>query len=206
MNKVGNILIGYSGHAFVAMDILTLSGFEFEGYCDSTEKLMNPYDLTYLGKEIELGKERIVSSKFFIGIGDNLIRRKVSEFIQLNGGNFLNAIHPSAVVSSSAGFGSLCMIAAGVCINPLVVLGNGVICNTSSGVDHECVVGDFSHIGPGAVLCGNVNVGDNCFIGANAVVKQGVRIGNNCIIGAGAVVLSDVLDGSIVFGNPAKPK
>jgi acyl-[acyl carrier protein]--UDP-N-acetylglucosamine O-acyltransferase len=80
------------------------------------------------------------------------------------------------------------MIAANATLNPLVELGRGVICNTSTSIDHECIIGDFCHIAPGAVLCGNVTVGRSTFIGANAVIRQGIHIGNNVMIGAGTVV------------------
>ena len=49
-----------------------------------------------------------------------------------------------------------------------------------------------------------VKIGDFTFIGANAVVLMGVTIGSHCVIGAGAVVSSDVPDGHVAVGVPAK--
>lgn len=41
-------------------------------------------------------------------------------------------------------------------------------------------------------------------IGAGAVLLPGVVVGQNSLVGAGAVVVSDVPDGVVIAGNPAK--
>ena len=71
-------------------------------------------------------------------------------------------------------------------------------------VDHECVIEDGAHIGPGACLAGGVMVGRAARLGSGATVVDGVRIGANSLIGAGAVVLNDIPEGVITYGNPAK--
>lgn len=45
---------------------------------------------------------------------------------------------------------------------------------------------------------------DGATIGANAVLVGGVRIGVNAVVGANSVVLSNVPDGAVVFGVPAR--
>jgi len=79
-----------------------------------------------------------------------------------------------------------------------------VIINTAAIIEHEVKVGEFSHIGPNAVVCGGCEVGKNVFIGAGAIIKQSISIGDNAIIGAGAVVINDIEKDSIYAGNPAK--
>ncbi len=196
-------IIGYSGHAYVIIDILLSAGRLVTAYCDQEEKSFNPYHLTYLGKESEAIPE-LKNYDFFACVGHNGIREKIHSNLSQFLGNPINAIHPSAVISPSVRMGDGVMIAANATLNPLVEIGRGVICNTSTSIDHECVIGDFTHIAPGAVLCGNVQVGRNTFIGANSVIRQGIKIGNNVTIGAGTVVVKDVPDGVTVVGNPAK--
>ncbi len=49
-----------------------------------------------------------------------------------------------------------------------------------------------------------VRIGDYTYIGPNAVVRKGVSIGTCCIIGTGSFVTSDVPSNSVVAGVPAK--
>jgi len=196
-------VIGYSGHSYVIIDIFLNAGRMVTAYCDSEEKEKNPYHLNYLGKESEvLGRLKIFD--YFIGVGNNGIRRKIYNQLAEHLGKPINAIHPSAVISGSVEINHGIMISANATINPLVKLGPGVICNTSCSIDHECQVDEFGHIGPGAVLCGNVKIGSGSFVGANAVIKQGVIIGKNVTIGAGTVVIRDIPDNMMVVGNPQR--
>ena len=202
------ILIGYSGHAFVVYGIVTAEGKKVTGYCDNEEKQYNPFSLHYFGKENSAAAAAAFKqTDFFIAVGNNTIRERIFHTLALNNCYPVNAIHPSAVIDAAAGIATQgVMVAANVVINPLAKIGTGAICNTGCIIEHECVVGNFAHIAPGAVLCGNVKVGNNSFIGANAVIKQGVNIGNSVMVGAGAVVLKDVPDNNTVMGVPAQIK
>lgn len=48
------------------------------------------------------------------------------------------------------------------------------------------------------------HVSSRAFIGWNAVIVGGVRVGYGAVVGAGSVVTSDVSDGCVVVGNPAR--
>lgn len=203
------VIIGYSGHAFVVLDILLSRKYTILGYCDSIEKEFNPFNLKYLGKESDPYPLSILKeNNYFVSIGDNNIRGKILDKLTILFDNAaLNIIHEKSVCSSFVEWHPHCgiLVAGNATINTFVKIGKGVICNTSCSIDHDCVIGDYVHIAPSAVLCGNVTVGDYSFIGANSVVKQGITIGENVVVGAGSVVIKDIPDNSVVAGNPAKP-
>ena len=50
----------------------------------------------------------------------------------------------------------------------------------------------------------NIVIGDDVWIGASAIILPGITVGNGSIIGAGSVVTKDVLENTVVAGNPAK--
>lgn len=202
------IVIGYSGHAYVACNVLANAGKQVLSYCDKEEKASNPLQLEYLGDENDKDvQQKIKASTFFIAVGDNRIRRKVYDSLKSQQLFPLNAIDPSAIIAKNAKIAAHnVMICAGVVINPLAEIGNGVICNSNATIEHECIIGEFAHIGPGAILCGNVTVGAGTFVGAGAVVRQGIKIGKNAMIGMGSVVVKDIGDGETVLGNPSRLK
>ena len=198
------IIFGYSGHAFVAIEIASLMRVEIEGYVLNHQETNNPFDLKYLGTDEEIikitNREELVS---FIAIGNNQVRKRVFEKMT---GIFppITLKHPNAILSPYANVDVGSMIGAGAILNTFSKVGKACIINTGAIIEHDCVVEDFSHIAPGAVLAGNVTVGPLSFVGANAVIKQGVTIGSNVTIGAGAVILNDVHDNVVIAGNPGK--
>lgn len=198
-------LIGYSGHAYVVYETFFSQGQTVSAYTEREDKAQNPYSLKWLGNENDATVITLLKSySYFVSIGDNQLRKQITEKLVSKIGVPENALHKTAIISRSinAGYGNL--YAPRVVINPQVTIGNGVICNTGCIIEHECIIGDYAHIGPGSVLCGNVHVGDGTLIGAGSVVKPGIKIGKNVLIGAGSVVVKNIDDNTKIAGNPAR--
>lgn len=113
-------------------------------------------------------------------------------------------VDSSAIAATSTRIGRGTFMNAGSIIGSAGIVGEHVLINRASNIGHHAILGDFVSIGPGVTLAGNIRVGSKSFIGAGSVVLPGVRIGAGAVIAAGSVVRSDVDDGVLVAGNPAK--
>jgi sugar O-acyltransferase (sialic acid O-acetyltransferase NeuD family) len=142
---------------------------------------------------------------FALGVANSYTKLKLVEQIDISGLYFINIIHKTAVVSSTAKFGK------GVLINNLATvgahahIGNFVNISNRASVNHHCVLEDFVSINPGVNLAGNVHVGRGTLIGIGSTVSNDIKIGKNSIIGAGSVVVRDIPDNVVAYGNPCKP-
>ncbi|ASV30194.1 acetyltransferase [Maribacter cobaltidurans] len=205
LNDNNIYFLGYSGHAYVAMDVAKANGFFINGYFDKNENKNDPYNIKYIGNEEELDVRSIVKDAYvFPAVGSNIIRKKLHFLIKNLNVKQLVLKHPTACISSSATIGESSLINPNAVVNSFSLIGKACIINTGSIIEHECMIDDYSHIAPGAVLAGKVVVGKNCFVGANAVIKQGVNITDEVIIGAGSVILNNITEKGTWVGNPAK--
>ena len=197
-------ILGYSGHAYVVIDAAVSNRYKIKGYFDREKASANPYELEFMGDETKIGIQQIVGDDYiFPAMGENKIRQKVIKFIHEAKIKQLVIVHTSASISKMTSIGLSTFIGPKAVVNSLAIIGAGCIVNTAVVIEHECRIGNFSHIAPGAVLAGNVGIGTNSFIGANAVVKHGITIGDNVVVGAGAVVLNNISDNEVWVGNPA---
>ncbi len=197
MPTISIILQGGGEHAKVVLDCLL----------DQHLEVLALFDPKYQGELFGVPQRGAYDSSFapeakaIIAIGNNTVRKKVAAITKHS---FTNAIHASAIISSRVKIGNGCMILHGAVIQAQTIIGDHVIINTASSIDHDCELNNYVHIAPRAVLCGRVKVGEGAFVGAGAVVLPGISIGAWATVGAGAVVTKDVEDGVVVVGNPAR--
>ncbi len=205
------ILIGAGGHCKVVMDILSHSkSYNIYGVTDSDPSKIGTF---FNGVQV-VGNDDFLKDAFDAGVrnaflsigstGNNMLRRKLFDKAQRIGFNFINAIHPSAIISDKAILGMGTAVMAGAVVNIEAVIGRNCVLNTGCIIEHEANIGDNVFIAPGCILAGNVHVGCDTFIGLGAKIIQNVNIGSNVLIGAGSVITSDIPDNSVVYGVPGK--
>jgi sugar O-acyltransferase (sialic acid O-acetyltransferase NeuD family) len=146
----------------------------------------------------------ITHDAVIVAVGDNAVRRRMSDELRRGGTRLAIARHPSSVVAPDVLIGGGTVISAGAIVNPAARIGCSVILNTQSSVDHHNSIGDYVHIGPGVRLGGNVSVGHETLIGIGSTVMPQLRIGAAVVVGAGAVVTRDLPDGVVAVGAPAR--
>ena len=194
-------IVGYSGHGYVCLDVINKLNLDVKGYYDLKENINNPYSLNYLGSENNAEKNEML----FISIGDNLSRKNIiNRLSEVKKNLDLSLIHPSSSISKFSKISNQVLVCSNVVINPLATIKTGCIINSSSVIEHECYIDEFSHIAPSATLCGNVKIGKLCLIGANSVVLPNLKVGDNTIVGAGTIVTKNIPPNSIVFGKSQK--
>ena len=96
-------------------------------------------------------------------------------------------------------------VAARIMDPAYVRMGDNVRLSSCTLIGHDGVVAMLNHAYNVRLdSVGKIDIGNNVFVGHQAVIMPGVTIGNYCVVAAGAVVTTDVPDGSIVAGVPAK--
>ena len=139
-----------------------------------------------------------------IAIGNNDARRRLAELARAAGLRLPVLIHPSAVVSPTAVLGDGTVVMAGAIVGTRARVGELAIINTRASIDHDCMLGDYVHIAPGAILTGNVTIGNGTLIGAGVTIIPDICVGDESLVGAGSTVIHDVPSQVTVVGSPAR--
>ncbi|HDY90635.1 MAG TPA: sugar O-acyltransferase [Pseudoalteromonas sp.] len=209
MNKIA--IFGCSGFALEVADICYELGYEsILLLSDSNDNLPDINGLN-IRSENDVGELNDSGYEFAIGIGDSLIRKKISD--KYNELEFPNLIHPSAIFGlnqrNSLELVRGNIITAGVIFTNSIKLGSFGVYNLKASIGHDCIIDDFVSIMPNVTVSGNVHIFEGAFIGASATILQGnndkkITIGSFSTVGGSSLVTKSVEDGVTVFGIPAK--
>lgn len=147
-----------------------------------------------------------VNENYIVAIGDNKKRKEVCEKLrkQSNCANRITIISPYAVIGNGAKIARGAFVGAKAYIGPLAEIGENTIINTASIVEHEVIIGDYTHIAPNVTICGRTVIGNNVFCGAGSIIVDGVSICDNVILGAGTVVKESISEAGTYVGVPAR--
>ena len=202
------VVIGASSVALNVLDIAAALGRTIAAFVDETRPI-EP-DETVFGVPIDgslaAALARVSEPEVAIAIGDNHARGLVDERVLASHPGLSRAtlIHPAANISPFATVAPGAIIMAGCHISARASVGRLAYFTANTAVGHSCVLGDRVSMNAGASLGGWVVVGDRTMLGLTAAVREKVRLGSDALVGAGSFVNSDVADGLVVAGTPAR--
>jgi sugar O-acyltransferase (sialic acid O-acetyltransferase NeuD family) len=195
------LIFGGGGHAKSIMDMVKqLDEYVIAGILDDDKLLTGKEVLgipvlgTRISFPILINQGVRLAANGVGGILDINIRIKIFESLENAGFSFPTLVHPRANVETSAVVEEGVQVFANAYIGSEAHLQSRCMVNTNAVVSHDCVIGMYSHIAPGALLAGEVRVGARTLIGMGVTTAIGVRIGDNVRIGNGAIILADVPD------------
>jgi sugar O-acyltransferase (sialic acid O-acetyltransferase NeuD family) len=198
------LIIGASGHGKVVADIaLKMNRWQGVAFLDDDKNINSSMGLEVIGTSSEVSNY-VEEYDVFVGIGNNVTRQKVQENLETLGAEIPVLIHPTAVIGEQVEIKNGTALMAGAIVNCCTRIGKGSIVNTGSTIDHDNVIGDFTHISPGAHLAGTVKVGLGSWIGIGSTISNNVAITDNCKIGAGALVVKDITEPGVYVGVPVR--
>jgi sugar O-acyltransferase (sialic acid O-acetyltransferase NeuD family) len=199
------LIFGGGGHAKSVMDMVKQIGtYAIAGILDDdvlltgTQVLGIPVLGTRALFPFLIGRGVKLAANGVGGIVDINVRVKIFESLQSGGFSFPALVHPRATIESSAEMGDGVQVFANAYVGSDAILAPKCMVNTNAVVSHDCIIGEFSHIAPGALLAGHVHVGARTLVGMGVTTAIGVKIGDGVRVGNGANLLTDVPDRTII--------
>jgi sugar O-acyltransferase (sialic acid O-acetyltransferase NeuD family) len=199
------LIYGAGGHAKSVMEMVQAIGaHQIAGILDDNPAFKGKFVLgipVFGGRELlPLLREKGLSlaANGVGGILNIAVRVRLFEMLAQAGFDFPPLAHPRATVEPSATLGEGVQVFANAYVGSSTILHPRCMVNTGAIVSHDCEIGEYSHIAPGAMLAGHVHVGGRSLVGMGVTTAIGIKIGDGVRIGNGAVVYADVPDKTIL--------
>ena len=203
------LILGAGGHAKSVIDTIERQGiYEIAGVVDNETRgrFYKEYDIIGTDEDLpRLFEDGIHTAFVGIGyLGDSPLRNRLYKMLKEIGFELAVVVDPSAVLANDVSIGEGTFVGKLTVINSNARIEAMSIINTAAVIEHDCVVGAFSHISVRSTVCGVCVLEDGVLVGAGAVLIQGLSVGKDAIIAAGAAVTRNVEPGVRVMGVPAK--
>ena len=131
-------------------------------------------------------------------------REKSITIMESKGAQFVNIIHPTANILSTNKLGVGNFIGAFTTLSVNSTIGNHCVIQDHCNIGHDSIIGDYSHLYVGNIVCGINTLGKSATVFTGSVIYPKLKVGDGASIGAGSVVMRSVKPGTTVMGNPAK--
>lgn len=163
------LIIGAGGHGKCCYEISErMHCFDLIDFVD--DNALSALNKTVIGKQEELKNLRKQYECAFVAIGNNLIRKKISQEIKEIGFNLVNLIDPKAFVSAYA------------------ILGEGIVIFPNATVEAESHVEDGCIISANSVVHHNAKIKEYSLIYSNCVIRPTVAVNSLITLKSGTIL------------------
>ena len=112
------------------------------------------------------------NTEIYPAFGNNESRMRWMERLQEEDIPIPTLVHPRAYVSPLARLGAGTMILPMAVVNTGVTVGSGCIINIGALIDHDSVIGDFTHLAPGAIVKAENRIPSGIKIDSGEVIEN----------------------------------
>jgi UDP-3-O-[3-hydroxymyristoyl] glucosamine N-acyltransferase len=166
-----------------------------------------------VGDSCSIGEFSVIGKKVSLNnciIGDNCniqsgttIGEDGFAYERTDSNNLIHFPHlGKVIIEDFVDIGANCSIARGSLSDTIIETGTKL--DAMVHIAHNVSIGKDSELTAGAIVGGSTIIGKSVWLGLNSTLKDNIRIGDNVIVGAGAMVISNIPNGDIVAGVPAK--
>lgn len=197
-------VLGGGGFATEIMETAIMAGWKsFEVYDDDISKHGQLVMGTpCMGSLIDFEQKSKLS--YILAIGDNAVRKRVSERLETAGHRAISLLHPTAVISPTATIAHGTFVGPYVWVGPHVKIGRYALLNMGVSIGHDALLGDWVQLCPGVRISGFASVGNGAFLGSNAVLGPQIAMEEWSQLTATSFAWRTIPAGALAAGCPAR--
>ena len=178
--------------------------YNIKGFLDDKADALNGFD--YSSKVISSVEDYKVTDGdvFICALGDVEWKKKYTEIVLAKGGEFINLVHPTVIVSGNVKLGKGLIIMPNVLISNETTVGDYVTMQAFTAVGHDCKIGAWSQLNSFSFMGGFCELEEGVTLNPKATILPKLKVGAYAVVGAGSTVIKNVKSKTTVFGNPAR--
>lgn len=184
-------LIGYGGHA---REVMAQMGKKLPCFVDDEYMNENTLPLSTFDPK---------KYKVMVVLGNSKDRYDIVQKLPKET-KYFSWFHPTSLIMKNVEIGEGSFVGAHCILTTNIKIGRHAILNRGNQVGHDCVIGDYFSMMPGAIVSGNVKIYDCVYMGCNSSIREKISIHSLSTIGMGASVVSNINDNGTYVGVPAK--
>jgi sugar O-acyltransferase (sialic acid O-acetyltransferase NeuD family) len=198
------IIVGAGGFAREVYEYVhvsfDLNEYKFKGFLTPDAKELEPFNMEHLVLGNQDNYEFQENDRVILAIGNVDIRKKVLSKLNELEVEFVNLIHPTAIISENARIGKGVIICPFVVISTSVTVDDFAMINFYSSLGHDSKLGRNCVLSPYSTVNGFAILLEDVFMATHTMVAAYRTIGRGSKISAGSCALYNVKDNSLVYG------